>query len=208
MSSRSTSQEAWSHHHLRRCISMPGALTKRHRPGGSEASTPETRHLPALQAGCLRSGVGGCLPPPRSLSGASFPPLPALGGHSWRSWAGSRVPPASASVVSWASPLESASTVPSACGDTAHGLGPPSDLDLLQGPYFQARSRPQVLSVRVPIYLCGGDTIQPVTDRETPGEQFGDGGQEPGVRRVWLGASVTCLSGDAEEAKRYGAAQL
>ena len=93
-------------------------------------------------------------------------------------------------------------------GTPLMGSGPPSDLDLLQGPYFQARSRPQVLSVRVPIYLCGGDTIQPVTDGETPGEQFGDRGQEPGVRRVWFGDSVTCLSGDAKDAKRYRAAQL
>ena len=105
--------------------------------------------------------------------------------------------------------LESAPTVPSACGDTTHGLrATPSDLDCLQGPYFQARSRPWLLSMRVPTYLCWGGTIQPVTDGETPAEQVRDGGQEPGVRRVCLRASVTPLREDAEDAKRYGAAQV
>ena len=105
--------------------------------------------------------------------------------------------------------LESASTVPSACGDTTDGLrATPSDLDRRQGPYFQARSCPRVLSMKVPTYLCGEDTVQPITDGETPAEQFGDGGQEPGVRRVWLGGSITSLRGDAEDAKRYRAAQV
>lgn len=49
--------------------------------------------------------------------------------------------------------------------------------------------------MKVPTYLCGEDTIQPITDGETPVEQFGDGGQEPGVRRVWLGESITSLRG-------------
>ena len=78
MSSRSASQEAWSHHHLRRCISMPGALTKCHRPGGSEAD-PRDASSSSPAGGMSEVRCQG-LPPPRSPSGASFPPLPALGG--------------------------------------------------------------------------------------------------------------------------------
>ena len=157
MSSRSASQEAWSHHHLRRCISMPGALTKCHSPGGSEASTPETRRLPALQAGCLRSGVRGCLPPKpvgsilpaSSCSGGVTPGVPG--------WAAASLQP----LPLWSRGLHPWSLRPQfplLVGTPLMGSGPPSDLDLPQGPYFQARSRPQVLSVRVPIYISVGGT--------------------------------------------------
>ena len=149
------------------------------------------------------------LPPPKARREHPSRLFLLWGGHSWRSWAGSRVPPASASVVSWPSPLESASTVPSACGDTAHGLRAPQCPRSPAGTLFPSKVTSTGTECEgANLYLCGGDTIQPVTDGETPGEQFGDRGQEPGVTRVWLGESVTCLSGDAEDAKRYGAAQL
>ena len=43
--------------------------------------------------------------PPLKPVGSILPAFPGSGGgHSWRSWVGSRVPPASASVISWPSP--------------------------------------------------------------------------------------------------------
>ena len=64
------------------------------------------------------------LPPPKPVR-SILPASPGSGGHSWRSWARSRVPPASASVISWPSPWSLRPQFPLLVGTPLMGSGPP-----------------------------------------------------------------------------------
>ena len=63
--------------------------------------------------------------PHRKPVGSILPASPGSGGHSWRSWARSRVAPASASVISWPSPWSLRPQFPLLVGTPLMGSGPP-----------------------------------------------------------------------------------
>ena len=93
-------------------------------PRQSTTDLAAVRLRPQSPAGGISELRCQALPPWKSV-GSILPASPGSGGHSWHSWVGSRVPPASASVISWPSPWSLRPQFRLLVGTPLMGSGPP-----------------------------------------------------------------------------------
>lgn len=161
------------------------------------ASTPEPCRWDALS-----SSVGDCLPKP---VGSMLPALSRSGVTPGVPGRGSRVPPASASVISWPSPLSLRPRFPLLVGTPLVGSGRPSDLDvgrdavsLGQGHTHTCPMGGAVLSKTVPDAPGRGTStgrwLGLQEGAEAPGRIMGGpvGSRERGPERLWPPRSAPC----------------